>query len=239
MTTLRDQELLPLTAFVADAQPSTYLKLTMSRRVKDKAIAESKLVPFLVHLLSTQPSVAVDATTTASVRRVLYGRGSRRIVLVQFSSVEAAQTLRDLLHAQPCALLNGRPLYVEFALPRNEKEARDRFLRVHPVHRSRQDFMVPWNLDKRFVLPNQEEEPVATCANHTYERPSEHQEDTAKTDRTTDTSASTLQAHVVQRYCHVFKQGELERLVELAGNARVTTSYYDESNWAVVLERIR
>ncbi|KAI9908389.1 hypothetical protein PsorP6_003959 [Peronosclerospora sorghi] len=59
-------------------------------------------------------------------------------------------------------------------------------------------------------------------------------------DETNDTSlSSTLEAHVIQRYCHVFKQGELEKLVELAGNASVTTSYYDESNWAVVLERIR
>ncbi|KAI9907397.1 hypothetical protein PsorP6_003622 [Peronosclerospora sorghi] len=60
-------------------------------------------------------------------------------------------------------------------------------------------------------------------------RPIEHSEDTAKRDRTNDTSlASTLEAHVVQRYCHVLKQGELKKLVELEGNSSVTTRYCDE-----------
>ncbi|KAI9912668.1 hypothetical protein PsorP6_005050 [Peronosclerospora sorghi] len=89
--------------------------------------------------------------------------------------------------------------------------------------------MVPWNLDKRFVLSNPDEEPLATCSDHTCERPIEQPEDTAKRDRTNDTPlAWALEVHVIQRYCDVFKQGEFKKLVDLAGNARVTTKYCDE-----------
>lgn len=42
---------------------------------------------------------------------------------------------------------------------------------------------------------------------------------------------------VVQRYYHVFEEGELEKLVDLAGNLVVEQSYYDQGNWCVVASK--
>ncbi|KAG6964433.1 hypothetical protein JG688_00007704 [Phytophthora aleatoria] len=128
---------LELTDFVADEQPSSFLKLTMSRRIKDKTIAEPKLVPFLLQLLQSESPVAPSALEADSVvKRVLYGTGSRRVVLLDLCDVSVAQKLRELLHEKPCELLGRRPMYAEFAMPRKEQEARDRLLRVHNVQRN-------------------------------------------------------------------------------------------------------
>ncbi|OQR97209.1 alkylated DNA repair protein alkB 8 [Thraustotheca clavata] len=51
-----------------------------------------------------------------------------------------------------------------------------------------------------------------------------------------DASESTKPI-VVQRYCHMFKEGELDTLVRLCGNATIIDSYYDESNWAVIFTK--
>ncbi|RMX65629.1 hypothetical protein DD238_003463 [Peronospora effusa] len=68
-------------------------------------------------------------------KRVQYGAGLRRVILLELSDLEVAQKLRELLHEQPCELLGRCPMYVEFALPRKEQEFRDRLLRVHHVLR--------------------------------------------------------------------------------------------------------
>nr|CCA16369.1 alkylated DNA repair protein alkB 8 putative [Albugo laibachii Nc14] len=69
---------------------------------------------------------------------------------------------------------------------------------------NKQDFMVPWNLDRRYVKDDCKEKGNV----------------------------------VVQRFCHMFREGELQALVELAGNARVESSYYDNSNWAIVFRKV-
>lgn len=45
-------------------------------------------------------------------------------------------------------------------------------------------------------------------------------------------------AIVFQRYCHVFVQGELESLINEIPNVKIKNSYYDEGNWAVVVEKV-
>ena len=37
----------------------------------------------------------------------------------------------------------------------------------------------------------------------------------------------------IQRYCHVFREGELASLVQAVPGMRVIDSYYDRGNWAV------
>ena len=49
--------------------------------------------------------------------------------------------------------------------------------------------------------------------------------------------ASTVDSPILQRFCHVFRQGELEELVELAGGGRVQRSFFDHGNWCVVVEK--
>ena len=48
------------------------------------------------------------------------------------------------------------------------------------------------------------------------------------------------QATVYHRYYHVFKQGELEELVEknFEGELVIREKYYDHANWVVVLEKL-
>lgn len=69
---------------------------------------------------------------------------------------------------------------------------------------NKQDFMVPWNLDRRYVKE--------ACKD------------------TTDI--------VVQRFCHMFREGELSSLIKMAGNAQVETCYHDNSNWAIIFQKI-
>jgi len=37
----------------------------------------------------------------------------------------------------------------------------------------------------------------------------------------------------LQRYCHVFRQGELEELLLVEPGVSIERSYYDQSNWCV------
>ncbi|XP_063222331.1 alkylated DNA repair protein alkB homolog 8 [Bacillus rossius redtenbacheri] len=39
------------------------------------------------------------------------------------------------------------------------------------------------------------------------------------------------------RYYHVFEEGELEQLCSLVSNCTVTSSYYDQGNWCVILQK--
>lgn len=42
---------------------------------------------------------------------------------------------------------------------------------------------------------------------------------------------------VYERYCHVYRAGELEALVARTSNLRVVSTDYSRSNWCLVLER--
>ncbi|XP_070762380.1 tRNA (carboxymethyluridine(34)-5-O)-methyltransferase alkbh8 isoform X4 [Enoplosus armatus] len=61
---------------------------------------------------------------------------------------------------------------------------------------------------------------------------------------TTQTSTSTLKsasesspAPVFHRYYHVFQQGELEQLCGWVAGVKVQSSYHDQGNWCVILEK--
>uniref|UniRef100_UPI003AB0044F tRNA (carboxymethyluridine(34)-5-O)-methyltransferase alkbh8 isoform X1 n=1 Tax=Centroberyx gerrardi TaxID=166262 RepID=UPI003AB0044F len=61
---------------------------------------------------------------------------------------------------------------------------------------------------------------------------------------TSQASSSSLQsepkssaAPVFHRYYHVFQQGELEQLCHQVAGATVQTSYHDQGNWCVILEK--
>ncbi len=43
----------------------------------------------------------------------------------------------------------------------------------------------------------------------------------------------------LHRYYHVFRQGELDQLIErYVENLHIITSYYDHANWCVVAEKV-
>ena len=62
-----------------------------------------------------------------------------------------------------------------------------------------------------------------------------------KTRQTADSnsSGSKDQKHeVFQRYCHVYKKGDLESLVEEVPSLKMVKTYFDCSNWAIIVERL-
>lgn len=139
MATTEEQNDAPLelAEFVVDEQPSAVLKLTMSRRIDARLVVESALRPFLRELLRELLPSHPLAGAEAAVRRMAYGKGARRVVLVELADAQLAAALRERLHDRPCALVAQRALYVEFALRRKEKEARDAFQRVAGISRAR------------------------------------------------------------------------------------------------------
>ena len=44
-------------------------------------------------------------------------------------------------------------------------------------------------------------------------------------------------ADVLQRYCHVFRRGELAELVRSVEGARILDEYHDAGNWCVLAEK--
>ena len=80
-----------------------------------------------------------------------------------------------------------------------------------------QDVTVPW------VLP----------AEHDPERVKEYKE--AFVD---GKKKKKLPSASVDRYCHVFKEGELEQLIQCLPNVQIVSSYYDNSNWACIFKKV-
>uniref|UniRef100_A0A672G0C1 Fe2OG dioxygenase domain-containing protein n=1 Tax=Salarias fasciatus TaxID=181472 RepID=A0A672G0C1_SALFA len=76
-----------------------------------------------------------------------------------------------------------------------------------------QDLLVPWHLKAGKKKEKSEETRGQTCSN--------------------DNGA----APVFHRFYHVFQQGELEQLCGLVAGAKVQSSYHDQGNWCVVLEK--
>ena len=44
---------------------------------------------------------------------------------------------------------------------------------------------------------------------------------------------ASKRAVVFQRYCHVYRKGELRRIIDAVGGASVVEQYYDTGNWCV------
>lgn len=60
--------------------------------------------------------------------------------------------------------------------------------------------------------------------------------DTSQTSSSTPKSESSP-APVFHRYYHVFQQGELEQLCAQEAGVKVQSSYHDQGNWCVILEK--
>jgi ubiquinone/menaquinone biosynthesis C-methylase UbiE len=87
-----------------------------------------------------------------------------------------------------------------------------------------QDTMVPWKLNKRFAI--QEKSTV--------------QEEVEGRKRGKKVSSKSQQDEMViyERYCHVYKEGELEDLCSRVPNCRVVESGWDRGNWFVRILKV-
>lgn len=52
-------------------------------------------------------------------------------------------------------------------------------------------------------------------------------------------SGSKENPTVFQRYCHVYKEGELSQLCLKVPNVEVLESFYDHSNWCVRIKKLK
>jgi len=86
-----------------------------------------------------------------------------------------------------------------------------------------QDVLVPWRLQQRFLQPGQTESSPATTS---LEGPCEHVEEQGDGQL------------LFQRYCHVYKQGELEEICSYVPGCRVVDSCWDKGNWVVEVVKI-
>lgn len=75
----------------------------------------------------------------------------------------------------------------------------------------KQDCFVPWHLPEQYL--GEAEQEALPCKGVRHE------------------SKRTVE---LQRYCHLFRKGELEQLLEAVPGVRVERSYYDQSNWCAV-----
>jgi hypothetical protein len=88
-----------------------------------------------------------------------------------------------------------------------------------------QEQFVPWKLQRKHMQPSHTSTSDTTAAVVAAAVP-EH--------AVADEASDSL---VLQRYCHVFAQGELESLAARLQGLRVLDSGYDKGNWHVQLER--
>lgn len=80
-----------------------------------------------------------------------------------------------------------------------------------------QDVMVSWRLNKKFIDERTDSTTLAALST-----------------AAADDSLATVE---VQRYCHVFHQGELEQLVAATGEAEIVHSWYERSNWCMLIRK--
>ncbi|XP_071353056.1 tRNA (carboxymethyluridine(34)-5-O)-methyltransferase alkbh8 isoform X2 [Trachinotus anak] len=104
-----------------------------------------------------------------------------------------------------------------------------------------QDLLVPWHLKegKRRGEEESGESGLDTSdATHGPDFQPKPNGDTTKTSSSTPKSESEGgPAPVFHRYYHVFQQGELEQLCGQVADVKVQSSYHDQGNWCVILEK--
>ena len=123
------------------------------------------------------------------------------------------QLLRELVRiCRP----GGQVLVVAWALEQGEQE-RKKF--------EKQDTMVPWHFQSRFNKAqsnsNDEQQAQATTGNNNNTTQKAPDSDT-----------------VLQRYCHVYKQGELEELLSHIEGCRIMSSEFERGNWNITIEKL-
>ncbi|RVE64671.1 hypothetical protein OJAV_G00128000 [Oryzias javanicus] len=102
-----------------------------------------------------------------------------------------------------------------------------------------QDLLVPWHLKGGKL--QREENPDPSQGSDSDSNTSQRA-DAKLSPAASQASASTLKpgmspVPVFHRYYHVFQQGELEQLCAQVSGVKVKSSYHDQGNWCVVLQK--
>jgi alkylated DNA repair protein alkB homolog 8 len=99
-----------------------------------------------------------------------------------------------------------------------------------------QDTMVPWKLNMRFALPSGQ----GTTRAMIEETRAEAISKSKVKGKVTSVATSSNQDEIVvyDRYCHVYKEGELEDLCSRVPGCRVVESGWDKGNWFVRIVKV-
>lgn len=99
-----------------------------------------------------------------------------------------------------------------------------------------QDTMVPWKLNKRFQHP----QPSTSVASSSGCSAAAVDGDVGATVMTNPAAAPDQDDIVVyERYCHVYREGELEELCSQVAGCEVVDRGWDRGNWFVQLRKVR
>lgn len=79
-----------------------------------------------------------------------------------------------------------------------------------------QDVMVPWKLDRKLVSVSEEE--------------------LKNSHAQVDEKRGTI---VFQRYCHVYREGEIEGLIRELGTLEIDSSWWEKGNWCIISHKSR
>ena len=114
-----------------------------------------------------------------------------------------------------------------------------------------QDVLVPWHLKKDKKATGgtgdkEDEEGKEEKVERTFKRPRVEKDRERGATRTAATSAAATTKQdtdatphkIYQRYCHVYREGDLEKLVNACEHLEVVRTYFDCSNWAIVCKKI-
>ena len=127
----------------------------------------------------------------------------------------------------------GGPVLIYAWAQEQQEDSRRRF--------ESQDVLVPWHLKKKKTEAKAEEDKQLENINgkRQNKRAKIHSDLATKTYPTADDSRHKDQNHeVFQRYCHVYKKGDLESLVKEVPSLKIVKTYFDCSNWAIIAERL-
>ncbi|XP_054651187.1 alkylated DNA repair protein alkB homolog 8 [Dunckerocampus dactyliophorus] len=98
-----------------------------------------------------------------------------------------------------------------------------------------QDLLVPWHLKE--VKEKCKKDLKDSCPNSTDSETFSSMSSHSIPDSNHESQHQSGPPPVFHRYYHVFQQGELEQLCVLVEGVRVLSSYHDQGNWCVILEK--
>ena len=93
-----------------------------------------------------------------------------------------------------------------------------------------QDVLVPWSLQQQFVRGG-----AGGRGGKGQERANKNKKELNEVNH--DGEQKSKSTVVFQRFCHVYKEGELEALINKIPSCRVVESGYDKSNWFIMIEK--
>ena len=134
--------------------------------------------------------------------------------------------------------VSGRILVFVWALEQEEGSKR-KF--------EKQDVFVSWNLPPKYIQSQKESHSISIkenieIENNNNENNNENDKEEKKNSNQKKTKKkktpnNVSDGMVFQRYCHVYKKGELEELFLKIPGIKVVSSWYESSNWCCIFEK--